>query len=101
MFAGYINQKTYSRDSKIYRMSYGLWSEMNSFWSTYEGSRGDWFYLFYEKLGMKLNMCTNEEFLSVVNSEEFSNMPTWPDNNSVKVINNIICVKMMEDPPKP
>lgn len=99
MFAGYVNRINYPRDAKIYKMADGLWSEMNSFWGTYSGATGDWRNLYFDLLGMRLNICTKEEYMAVINSDEFRDMPLYPHKGSIQKINGIVCVKLMDDPP--
>jgi len=99
LFGGYVNRINYPRESKIYRMSDGLWSEMNSYWGTYGGSTGDWRNLYFDLLGMKINICSKEEYMATINSEEFLDMPLYPASGSVQKINGIVCVKLMENPP--
>lgn len=101
MFAGIIDKSLYKRDAKIYKMSYGSWAYMDSFWNSYNGSRADWFYLYFNLLGMKLNLCSEEEYINIVNSEEFENMSIYPAKNSIKIIDGIVCVKMSQNPPLP
>lgn len=99
LFGGYVNRVNYPREAWIYRMSDGLWSDMNSYWGTYGGSTGDWRNLYLDLLGMRLNICSKEEYMAVIQSEEFKEMPLYPAEGSVRKINGIVCVKLMDQPP--
>lgn len=99
LFGGYVNRVNYPREAWIYRMSDGLWSNMNSYWGTYGGSTGDWRNLYLDLLGMKLNICSKEEYMAIIQLEEFKEMPLYPAEGSVRKINGIVCVKLMDQPP--
>ena len=47
-------------------------------------------------MGIKIKICTRDEYNKIVNSEEFKNMPIYPNNGSIKIINNIIVIKISD-----
>lgn len=65
-------------------------------WSTPDGSYNCWKQIFRRCLGVEVNWCTEEQFRSVVMSEQFKNMPNYPSNGSVSEIDNIIVVKISD-----
>jgi len=57
---------------------------------------------FYQNyLGININLCSDEEYVQIANSDEFKSMPVWPDKDSVRVINNVAVIKYMEEPYMP
>ena len=101
IFAGIIDESLYKRDARIYKMADGVWANMDSFWRTYDGARADWLNLYFDLMGIKQNMGTEEEYLRVISSENFKNMPVYPHRDSVSIIDGIICVKLTNEPPLP
>ena len=65
-------------------------------WSTPDGSYNCWKQIFRRCLGVEVNWCTEEQFRSIVMSEQFENMPNYPSNGSVSEIDNIIVVKISD-----
>ena len=54
-------------------------------------------YRFFDKyLGVKIKICSKDEYDSIVKSDEFKNMPIYPNNGSIKIINNIIVIKISD-----
>lgn len=67
--------------------SNGFISNDNETWNNYNGITQN--YNFFDKyLGIKIKMCS---------TEEFKNMPIYPNNGSIKIINNIIVIKISEN----
>ena len=79
--------------SKLSNMANGLISNDNETWNNFDGiSLNIQFNDRY--LGRKIQMCSKEEYDEIINSEEYIDMPIYPDNGSVKIINNIVVVKL-------
>ncbi|MEI3434742.1 MAG: hypothetical protein BHW09_05840 [Clostridium sp. CAG:245_30_32] len=73
----------------------GFISSDNETWNNYNGLAQN--YGFFDKyLGIKIKICTRDEYNKIVNSEEFKNMPIYPNNGSIKIINNIIVIKISD-----
>ena len=74
----------------------GFISSDNETWNNYNGLAQN--YGFFDKyLGIKIKICTRDEYNKIVNSEEFKNMPIYPNNGSIKIINDIIVIKVSEN----
>ena len=101
LFAGTINSENYSRSSKIYEMTNGFIFDNDVCWESYSGSRGTWEKFLTNYLGIKIKWCTKEEYKTIIATEEFKNMGIFPNEDSVKVINNIMVVKLTENPAMP
>ena len=48
---------------------------------------------------MSINLCTSDEYKKIILTQEFKDMKTFPDRNSVKVINGVMVVKFSNNPP--
>ena len=51
---------------------------------------------FDKYLGLDIKTCSKEEYKQMVESDEFKNMPIYPNKGSIKIINNIIVIKISE-----
>ena len=62
---------------------------------TVDGRANCWKKLFLNRLGIKIKTIQedNKVAISVKNSEDFRNMPCYPLNGSIKVIDEIIVIK--------
>lgn len=99
MFAGIIDKMNYPMDYKIYIMANGGVSDFPAFWNTYLGSTSTWKNFLNNYLGMSINLCTSDEYKKIILTQEFKDMKTFPDRNSVKVINGVMVVKFSNNPP--
>lgn len=76
--------------------SNGFISSDNETWNNYGGIAQN--YNFFDKyLGIKIKMCSNEEYKNLTETEEFKNMPIYPNKGSIKIINDIIVIKISEN----
>ncbi len=53
-----------------------------------------WQIFLQDKLGLGRNICTFEEYQDIIDSQEFIDMPIFPNKDSIKVINGIGIVKL-------
>ena len=65
------------------------WDNIDGIWHNYQ--------FFDRYLGVKLNMCTKEDYYNITEMQEFKDMPSYPSKNCVKTINDIIVVKIDEN----
>jgi len=100
MFAGAINREEHPRSSAIYIMGDGFISNMDAFWTTYDGANATWTKFLNNNLGLDINWCSDKQYMEILETEEFKDMGVFPNNNSVKVINGIMVVKFTNNPAK-
>lgn len=46
--------------------------------------------------GLKINTCNEYEYTGIINSDEFKKMDVFPGQNSVKIINDVVVVRLNE-----
>ena len=63
-------------------------------WSTPDGSLNCWRQVFRRYLGITENWCTETQFREIIASEEFKNMPSYPENGAIREIGDIVVVKV-------
>ena len=102
------NLDEYSTDKKwmfsdviCYKVRYlertnGFISKDNETWKNYSGTTMQNSNYFDKYLGLDIKTCSKEEYKQMVESDEFKNMPIYPNKGSIKIINNIIVIKISE-----
>lgn len=69
------------------------------FWNDFYGMNICRYYFFQEFIGVNPQYITREDF-SVVDSEEFKEMPVWPLKGSIKMIDGKVVIKTSDNPPE-
>lgn len=69
------------------------------FWYNVHGMKSSREHFFKDFLGVMPGYFSDNEYLEVVQSEEFAKMPVWPAKGSVEMINGIAVIKFADDPP--
>ena len=81
-------------------MSYGLWSDFDSFWHTYGGATNDWFFLYFDLLGIKYTLCNQDEYYAIVESQQFASMSIYPAKAPIAMIDGINVCSITKNKPK-
>ena len=45
-------------------------------------------------MGINISICSTDEYDQIVNTEEFKEMQSYPNDNSIRIINNCVVVKI-------
>lgn len=101
MIAGVITDGDFGTASDIYEYTLGSIFEYPVFHATYSGMEGNWIKYMNVFLGYKIKYCNPVDFRNIATSEEFAEMEIFPGPTSVKLINGVMVVKLMENPPLP
>jgi hypothetical protein len=71
------------------------------FYPVYHGSvsgmMGTWNKFIWNYAGQNLHFCSEEDYMRILGTDEFKNMPVFPSDGSVKVIDDITVVKLTSD----
>ncbi len=76
---------------KIYNRTWGFISDSPTIWW---GNLDSWNKIFYEYVGVNLNLVSEAESEEILETEEFKNMKCYPEKDSIEVINNTVVVKL-------
>ena len=99
LLGGLENNSYLDRDNtsieakKIFKRSWGFISENSTIWW---GNLDSWRKVFYEYVGINLNLVSERECTDILESEEFKNMKYYPEKDSIKVINNTVVVRLSD-----
>jgi hypothetical protein len=50
-------------------------------------------------LGVNAGWIETDEYLSIIQSQEYQQMPLWPESGSVKMIDGMAVIKFTDEPP--
>lgn len=70
------------------------------FWADPFGMTASREYYFKDFLGIDPGVLSNQEYHDIIHSEEFEEMPVWPAEGSVKMINGMAVIKFTDYPPR-
>ena len=99
LLGGLENNKYFSRENtsieakKIFDRTWGFISEKSTIWW---GNLDSWRKIFYEYVGVNLNLVSEGECKEILESDEFKNMKYYPEKDGIKVINGTVVVKLSD-----
>lgn len=100
LIAGIIEDKYYKKQSDIYTYVSSPQFRNPVLHGTYEGAQGTWDRFYKIFLGRQLYFCSRDEYEKIISSDEFYKMDIFPNKESVKIIDDIIVVKLNFEPAK-
>ena len=90
----YFNrQNTEIETKKLYDRTWGFITKDPTVWRQNQDS---WRKLLYEYLGINMNLVSEWEKAEIFETQEYRNMKCYPEIDSIKVINNVVVVKLSE-----
>lgn len=97
LYGGLENNPYFDRENtsmeakKIYGRTWGFISNDSTIWW---GNLDSWRKVFYEYIGVNVNLVSEWENTEIIESQEFKEMKFYPEKDSIKVINNTVVVKL-------
>lgn len=82
------------RDLNCYNKEFVFWSSASS------GVLGNWKHYIYDYHGLWIGEVAEDEYFEIIDSEEFADMPLYPADGSLQMFDDILVVKLEEDPPR-
>lgn len=70
------------------------------FWDGTSGVLGNWKHYIYDYHGLWIGEVSTDEYYEILDSEDFSEMPVYPAEGSLQKFDDILVVKLEEDPPR-
>lgn len=90
----YLNKTNTTLEAKrIYERTWGFISGTPTMWW---GNMESWKKAIYEYIGVNINLAIDSERDKIYETEEYKNMKNYPEKDSIKVINDIIVVKLSD-----
>ncbi len=88
----YHNQSI--EEKAISKLTYGFVSNYSLFWDEYTNMKNGWTRFFQFYLGYPITFVDEEMYQKIKDSSSFKNMECYPDSGSIKVIDDVIVVKL-------
>ena len=82
------------KDLNCYNKEFVFWPMASS------GVLGNWKHYIYDYHGLWIGELTNQEYFDIIDSEDFAAMPVYPADGSLQMFDDILVVKLEEDPPR-
>lgn len=70
------------------------------FWEDMHGETANRYRYFLDYFGVYAQDISDEEYLNVVNSDAYAQMPLWPEAGSVDMIDGYAVIKFSDEPPR-
>lgn len=99
LIAGIVDDSNTQQVSDLYFLTLGGFANGPIFHGNYWGMTETWRKFFQVYLGIQPNFCSVEDYFRICGTEEFQNMPVFPEEGSVKEIDGIMVVRMKQDIP--
>lgn len=95
MFGGSVEFGNYDTQySELQNIVQGTTAAHNSIWKDPNGRQWGWHNYFKQYLGLSYGMCDKETYNRIIESQEYQSMSEWPDNNSIKLIDEITVINL-------
>ncbi len=98
IFAGFPN--AYELVENVDTYKYAIYYTNNPvFWEDMNGAKGNRYWYLMNYFGVDGKNFKNSEYEDIIYSDEFAQMPVWPKQGSIKMINEMVVVKFTDAPP--
>lgn len=94
LIAGNPLQANYKIQDPILESRVNQYAKWGDLWKVLDNSMIGWSEMFKQYTGMTLNQCSLDEATEIVKSKEFEEMANYPEEESIKVINGVLTIKM-------
>ena len=99
LIAGFPSDQVLRNNLDIYQ--YANIGQSIAFWHDMHGATQNRYLYFMDYFGIDAQRFSDDEYAAIINTEEFSKMPVWPDKGSVEMIDGFVVIKFTEEPPMP
>ena len=101
LLAGIIGNNNYPRTMNLYGYTIGELANNTVFHGTYGGQIGTWINYVRVFFGLDIQMCDPDTYYSIVTGEDYKDMEMFPAEDSIRIIDGVVVVKLSEEPPLP
>lgn len=98
LFAGVIDDVNFPKTLDIYNLAVTNSLRSSIFHATYWGHQATWRNFMEVFCGTRIDFCEDEEYQTILHSDEFKEMDIFPGENSVKMIQDVLVVKFTNHP---
>ena len=101
LFGGIIGNNNYPRTMNLYGYTIGELANNTVFHGTYGGQIGTWINYMRVFFGLDIQMCDPDTYYRIVTGEDYKDMEMFPAEDSIRIIDGVVVVKLSEEPPLP
>lgn len=101
LLAGIIGNNNYPRTMNLYGYTIGELANNTVFHGTYGGQIGTWINYMRVFFGLDIQMCDPDTYYRIVTGEDYKDMEMFPAEDSIRIIDGVVVVKLSEEPPLP
>ena len=101
LLAGIIGNNNYPRTMNLYGYTIGELANNTVFHGTYGGQIGTWINYVRVFFGLDIQMCDPDTYYRIVTGEDYKDMEMFPAEDSIRIIDGVVVVKLSEEPPLP
>lgn len=102
LFGGIVGNNNFPRTSNLYGFTIGDIANNVVFHGTYGGQLGTWENYLKVFLGLNVTFCEDNVYRDIVTGTIYQEeMDVFPAENSIRIMDGIVIVKLSEDPPLP
>lgn len=101
VMAGIIGNNNFPRTLNLYGYTIGEIANNTVFHGTYGGQIGTWINYVRVFHGVDIEMCDEKTYYDIVTSDMFKEMNIFPAENSIKIKDGVVVVKLSNEPPLP
>lgn len=102
VFAGIIGDNNFPRNNRLYEYTLGSMITNAAFHYSYYGMTGTWINFYRIFFGMDIDVADEVTYTNIISGDIYQNeMDVFPAQNSVRVIDGCIVIKLDKTPPVP
>ena len=102
VFAGIIGDNNFPRNNRLYEYTLGSMVTNAAFHYSYYGMTGTWINYYRIFFGMDINVADEVTYTNIISGDIYQKeMDVFPAQNSVRVIDGCIVIKLDKTPPVP
>lgn len=102
LFGGIVGNNNFPRTSNLYGFTIGEVANNVVFHGTYGGQLGTWENYLKVFLGLNVTFCEDNVYRDIVTGSIYKDeMDVFPAQNSIRIMDGIVIVKLSEEPPLP
>ena len=90
----YYNYNVDLEISNINKLTYGFIADYPFFWDEYKNNKNGWTRYLYQYTGTNINYVSKDKYDEILNSKEIKSLEAYPSKESIKLINNVIVIKL-------
>lgn len=95
LIIGHPQDGNYPNLSRLYGKS-NVYAQWGALWKTYDGNIQTWREAFRQYLGVTYETCAPEEYMAISASRDFQEMPLFPADGAIQMIDDVLVVKVSD-----